>query len=75
MTARSIGLFVALGAPALAFCGMLAAFQPSHELGRGGFIVGSLRWGVAFDDFHPDRGDIAGALVGLAGAGIIMYAR
>jgi len=74
-------LFVALGALALAFYGVLAALQPSHEFGRvlaaygGVFIVGSLLWGVVFDDFTPDRADIAGALVCLAGVGIIMYAR
>jgi small multidrug resistance family-3 protein len=74
-------LFVALGALALAFYGMLAALQPSHEFGRvlaaygGVFIVGSLLWGVVFDDFRPDRADITGALVCLTGVGIIMYAR
>ena len=47
---------------------MLAAYG-------GVFIVGSLLWGVVFDDFTPDRADIAGALVCLAGVGIIMYAR
>jgi small multidrug resistance family-3 protein len=74
-------LFVAFGFLALALYGMLAAFQPSHEFGRvlaaygGVFIVGSLLWGVVFDDFSPDRADIAGAAVCLAGVGIIMYAR
>ena len=74
-------LFVALGVLALALYGMLAALQPSHEFGRvlaaygGVFIVGSLLWGVIFDDFRPDRADIAGALVCLTGVGIIMYAR
>jgi small multidrug resistance family-3 protein len=73
--------FVALGAMALAAYGVIAAFQPSHEFGRvlaaygGVFIVGSLLWGVAFDGFHPDRADIAGAVVCLVGVGIIMYAR
>jgi small multidrug resistance family-3 protein len=73
--------FVALGAMALAFYGMLAAFQPSNEFGRvlaaygGVFIVGSLLWGVAFDGFQPDRADIMGALVCLTGVGIIMYGR
>ena len=60
--------FVALGAMALAFYGMLAAYG-------GVFIVGSLLWGVAFDGFQPDRADILGALVCLTGVGIIMYAR
>ena len=74
-------MFVALGAMALTAYGVIAAFQPSPEFGRvlaaygGVFIVGSLLWGVVFDDFTPDRADIAGALVCLAGVGIIMYAR
>jgi small multidrug resistance family-3 protein len=73
--------FVALGAMALTAYGVVAAFQPSHEFGRvlaaygGVFIVGSLLWGAAFDGFHPDRADIAGALICLFGVGIIMYAR
>jgi small multidrug resistance family-3 protein len=74
-------LFVGLGAMALTLYGVLASFQPSNEFGRvlaaygGVFIVGSLLWGVVFDDFHPDRADVAGALVCLTGVGIIMYAR
>ena len=73
--------FVALGAMALTLYGVIAALQPSHEFGRvlaaygGVFIVGSLLWGVVFDDFHPDRADIVGSLVCLTGVGIIMYAR
>ena len=73
--------FIALGAMALTLYGVIAAWQPSHEFGRvlaaygGVFIVGSLLWGVVFDDFHPDRADIVGALVCLTGVGIIMYAR
>jgi small multidrug resistance family-3 protein len=61
--------------------GVVAAFQPSHGFGRvlaaygGVFIVGSLLWGVAFDGFRPDRGDIAGALICLVGVAVIMYAR
>ena len=74
-------LFIALGAIALTAYGVVAALQPSHEFGRvlaaygGVFIVGSLLWGVAFDGFHPDRADLLGAVVCLAGVGIIMYAR
>jgi small multidrug resistance family-3 protein len=74
-------LFVALGALALALYGVVATFQPSHEFGRvlaaygGVFIVGSLLWGVAFDGFHPDRADLVGATICLAGVGVIMYAR
>jgi small multidrug resistance family-3 protein len=51
--------FVALGAMALTRYGLVAAFQPSHEVGRvlaaygGVFIIGSLLWGVTFDGFRP----------------------
>jgi small multidrug resistance family-3 protein len=61
--------------------GVVAAFQPSHEFGRvlaaygGVFIVGSLLCGVVFDGFHPDRADLAGALICLVGVTVIMYAR
>ena len=74
-------LFIALGAIALTTYGLVAALQPSHEFGRvlaaygGVFIVGSLLWGVAFNGFHPDHADLLGAVVCLAGVGIIMYAR
>ncbi len=73
-------LFVALGIIALGLYGVVATFQPSGEFGRvlaaygGVFIVGSLLWGVAFDGFRPDRADLLGALICLAGVGVIMYA-
>ena len=73
--------FVALGAMALTAYGVLAALQPSHEFGRilaaygGVFIVGSLLWGVAFDDFRPDRADLLGAAICLIGVTVIMYGR
>jgi small multidrug resistance family-3 protein len=69
------------GAMALTAYGVVAAFQPSHEFGRvlaaygGVFIVGSLLWGIAFDGFRPDRADLVGAAICLAGVGVIMYAR
>lgn len=74
-------LYVALGALALATYGVVATLQPSNEFGRvlaaygGVFIIGSLLWGMAFDGFHPDRSDIAGAAICLIGVSIIMYAR
>jgi small multidrug resistance family-3 protein len=52
-------IFIALGALALTAYGLVAALQPSNELGRvlaaygGVFIVGSLLWGVAFDGSTP----------------------
>ena len=75
------GLLVgALGVLALGLYGLVAAFQPSHEFGRvlaaygGVFIVGSMAWGMAFDDFRPDRFDLTGAAICLVGVGVIMYA-
>ena len=73
-------LFALAGAVALAGYGAIAALQPDANFGRvlaaygGVFIVGSLLWGVVFDGFHPDRYDIAGAVVCLIGVAVIMYA-
>jgi small multidrug resistance family-3 protein len=73
-------LFALAGAVALVGYGAIAALQPDAHFGRvlaaygGVFIVGSLLWGVVFDGFHPDRYDVAGALVCLVGVGVIMYA-
>jgi small multidrug resistance family-3 protein len=71
---------VAIGLAGLGLYGVIASLQPENEFGRvlaaygGVFIVGSIAWGMAFDSFHPDRYDLAGAAVCLAGVGIIMYA-
>ena len=76
------GLMVGLlGALSLVLYGVVAALQPENEFGRvlaaygGVFIVGSMLWGVAFDDFHPDRSDVIGAAICLVGVAVIMYAR
>ena len=74
------GLLVgALGVLALGLYGVVAALQPDDEFGRvlaaygGVFIVGSLAWGMAFDDFRPDRFDLIGAAICLVGVAVIMY--
>jgi len=73
-------LVAAVGMLALGLYGVIASFQPDANFGRvlaaygGVFIVGSLIWGVALDDFKPDRYDLAGAAVCLLGVGLIMYA-
>ena len=73
--------YVALGVLALAGYGVVATLQESNEFGRvlaaygGVFVVGSLLWGVAFDGFRPDRFDLAGAAVCLAGVCLIMVGR
>lgn len=40
----------------------------------GGFVAGSLAWGMVVDGFRPDRFDITGAAVCLVGVSIIMLA-
>lgn len=70
----------ALGGVALFFYGFAATFQPDPNFGRilaaygGVFVAGSLAWGVVFDGFRPDRFDLIGASICLAGVGVMMYA-
>ncbi|MCD0485282.1 YnfA family protein [Streptacidiphilus sp. ASG 303] len=68
------------GVVALGAYGFVATLQPDAHFGRilaaygGVFVAGSLAWGAAVDGYRPDRWDVAGALVCLAGVGLIMYA-
>jgi small multidrug resistance family-3 protein len=54
--------------------------QPDAQFGRilaaygDVFVAGSLAWGMALDSFRPDRWDVIGALVCLAGVSVIVYA-
>ena len=62
----------------LIFYGIIPTFQPAH-FGRvyaaygGFFIFLSLCWGWMFDGNVPDRFDIFGGTLSLAGVFIIMY--
>ncbi|ONH32796.1 YnfA family protein [Pseudofrankia asymbiotica] len=73
-------LWVAAGVVALGFYGLVATFQPDGHFGRvlaaygGVFVAGSILWGVLADGYRPDRFDLAGAAVCLAGMALIMYA-
>jgi small multidrug resistance family-3 protein len=73
-------LFAGAGVIALGAYGFVATLQPDAHFGRilaaygGVFVAGSLAWGMIFDGFRPDRWDVIGAAVCLAGVGIIMYA-
>lgn len=73
-------LWAGLGVIALGIYGFVATWQPDAHFGRvlaaygGVFVAGSLAWGMAFDGFRPDRWDVIGALVCLAGVAVIMYA-
>jgi small multidrug resistance family-3 protein len=68
------------GVAALAAYGGLAALQPDAHFGRvlaaygGVFVAGSLVCAVALDHFRPDRFDLLGAAVCLAGAALVMWA-
>ncbi|MFC7220343.1 YnfA family protein [Streptomyces polyrhachis] len=73
-------LWIGAGVLALGAYGFVATLQPDADFGRvlaaygGVFVAGSLAWGMAVDGYRPDRFDVAGALVCLAGVGVIMYA-
>ncbi|MGY5884358.1 YnfA family protein [Modestobacter lacusdianchii] len=73
-------LWVGLGAIALGLYGLVATLQPDAEFGRilaaygGIFVAGSLVWGMVADGYRPDRADVLGAAICLAGVAVIMYA-
>ena len=73
-------IWVGAGVLALGIYGFVATLQPDAEFGRilaaygGVFVAGSLAWGMVADGYRPDRWDLAGAGVCLAGVGLIMYA-
>ena len=73
-------VWVGAGVIALGLYGAVATLQPDASFGRilaaygGVFVAGSLLWGMVVDGFRPDRWDVVGALVCLAGVGLIMYA-
>ena len=66
------------GALILALYGIVPTYQTTH-FGRvyaaygGVFVVLSLAWGWAVDGIRPDRFDVLGAAICLAGVAVIMY--
>jgi small multidrug resistance family-3 protein len=73
-------LFAGAGVLALGVYGFVATLQPDPHFGRilaaygGVFVAGSLGWGMLVDGFRPDRWDLIGAALCLAGVALIMYA-
>ncbi|WP_436785773.1 YnfA family protein [Yinghuangia sp. YIM S10712] len=73
-------LWIGAGVLALGAYGFVATLQDDANFGRilaaygGVFVAGSLAWGMALDGYRPDRYDVIGALICLAGVGVIMYA-
>jgi small multidrug resistance family-3 protein len=72
-------LLGALGAAVLVVYGVVPTLQPA-PFGRvyaaygGVFVVLSLAWGAVVARELPDRFDLAGALLCLAGVALLMYA-
>lgn len=70
--------YAAFGAIVLFLYGVVPTLQPAH-FGRvyaaygGVFIVLSLIWGWKVDRIAPDRFDLLGGYLALAGVTIIMY--
>ena len=73
-------IWIGAGVVALGLYGFVATLQPDANFGRilaaygGIFVAGSLGWGMLLDGFRPDRWDLIGAALCLAGVGVIMYA-
>jgi small multidrug resistance family-3 protein len=72
--------FVGVGILALGGYGFVPPFQPDPHFGRilaaygGVSVAGSLAWGTLVDGFRPDRYDLIGAALCLAGVAVIMNA-
>lgn len=72
-------LWIGGGVIALGLYGFAATLQAEASFGRvlaaygGVFVAGSLLWGVVADGYRPDRYDVLGALICLAGVAVIMY--
>ena len=73
-------LWIGAGIAALGAYGFVATLQADPHFGRilaaygGVFVAGSLGWAMLVDGFRPDRYDLIGAAVCLAGVTVIMYA-
>ncbi|MBC9712096.1 YnfA family protein [Streptomyces sp. TRM66268-LWL] len=73
-------IWIGAGVIALGLYGMVATFQHDDNFGRilaaygGIFVAGSIAWGMVADGYRPDRFDVIGALICLAGMAVIMYA-
>ncbi|MFF3689711.1 YnfA family protein [Streptomyces sp. NPDC002187] len=73
-------IWIGAGVIALGLYGVVATWQHDENFGRilaaygGIFVAGSIAWGMVADGYRPDRYDVIGALVCLAGMAVIMYA-
>ncbi|MFE6851348.1 YnfA family protein [Streptomyces sp. NPDC057674] len=73
-------VWIGAGVIALGLYGVVATLQSDDNFGRvlaaygGIFVAGSIAWAMVADGYRPDRYDVIGALVCLAGMAVIMYA-
>ncbi|MDQ0956685.1 MULTISPECIES: YnfA family protein [unclassified Streptomyces] len=73
-------IWAGAGVVALGLYGFVATLQHDAHFGRvlaaygGVFVAGSIAWGMIADGYRPDRYDVVGALVCLAGMAVLMYA-
>ncbi|GAA1430600.1 YnfA family protein [Streptomyces thermospinosisporus] len=73
-------IWIGAGVIALGLYGVVATWQHDDNFGRilaaygGIFVAGSIAWGMVADGYRPDRYDVIGVLVCLAGMAVIMYA-
>ena len=71
-------MYAIVGAVVLVVYGIIPTLQPAN-FGRvyaaygGVFIILSIIWGWKIDGIAPDKFDIIGGIISLAGVGIIMY--
>ncbi|MET8183862.1 YnfA family protein [Streptomyces sp. NPDC005336] len=61
-------IWIGAGVIALGLYGVVATHY------GGIFVAGSIAWGMIADGYRPDRFDVIGAAICLAGMAVIMYA-
>lgn len=72
---------VPVGLAALFAYALIQTFQPEERFGRlyaayaGVFLLGAMLWGWLVDGKNPDRFDVIGGAVVLAGAAIVLWGR
>lgn len=75
------GWLPVLGLLALLGYALIETLQPESKYGRvyaayaGVFLVGAMLWGWLIDGVGPDRFDILGGAIALAGVVVVLYGR
>jgi small multidrug resistance family-3 protein len=75
------GWLAVLGLLALLGYAFIQTYQPESKYGRvyaayaGIFLIGAMLWGWLIDGTAPDRFDILGGAIALAGVVVVLYGR